>query len=380
MAVETKTNLPTLVALDVGFGETKGLSVVHNGYVIPSTVVPGRTVSSKLFNLSSIDRKKLIVTTEDGTFFVGENAMTKNEGRSNRTQISDRANDVNSRVLFQTGLALGVPDEDGEYDVVVVTGLPNKDYMLSYRDELEKFLSGSFNVTFSLGSRDITKKINIVDCTILRQPEGSVTFNQFEFDPSLEGLLIGSEDAKEFVGVIDIGHFTTDYALFQDGVIIEDDITCGSTVATEEVYNRLRSKLTTKFNEYGYDYTATDKDLDRAVRRKTVWLAGEEHDVSEEVDESAREVARIVAKSVLDAWGNETNRLEQVIVTGGGAHIFSDALLNEFKERKKQGFVVLEKPQLSNVIGFYMFGCLTMTQSYATEDVYKQMVEPIFGA
>lgn len=375
-----KKDVTHLVGIDIGFGELKRVSnTFPEPTAIPSAVVSGvKPASSKLFELPEIQDDCLIVTTEEGTFFVGNQAMHVPTSGSKRTQVRDRANDTISRVLFQTGIALSVPHESGEYDVFVVTGLPNDDYDLSIKTNLEEFLNKSFEIQFHLSeTTTITKKINVVGAEILRQPEGSVTYNQFKFDA--QRFLVPSENARTMVGIIDFGHFTTDYALFQEGVIIENETVNGSTVAVTEVYNKLRRKLIVKFDSMGYEYRATDKDLDMAVRTGFITYMGQSHDVLKEVKESAREVASSIAKAILDAWGNETNRLELIIISGGGSHIFAEFLNEEFKARKKQGFQTIDVPQFSNVLGFYMYGCLAQAEDVPTSEVFQHYIFPVFG-
>ncbi|WP_067924101.1 ParM/StbA family protein [Alicyclobacillus shizuokensis] len=381
------TTVPYLVAPDIGFGVVKVLSSAPNvrdsSIVMPATAAPGVQSTSRLFNLNHIDRKKLIVTTSEGTYFVGENANTKTEGRSNRTQESDRANDPISRILFKTGIALGVPDEEGEYDVFVVTGLPNRDYDSVVKENLEKFLSEPYEITFHLGGKDITKKINFVGCVILRQPEGSILNNTFSFTPDYKetgSLLAYNPSIKEFVGIIDIGHFTTDYALFQDGFLVPSDKTCGSSEAAHLVYSRLRVELMSKFrNEYGMRYEPTDKDLDRAVRQRKVQFNGVDHDVTAEVDACVQEVAATIAKDVFEAWGPEATRLDQILLTGGGAHLFEEALANEFAARKIQPFTIIPNPQFGNTVGYYMFGAMELAGRYDIDQVYQEVVAHLFA-
>ncbi|MCY9186566.1 ParM/StbA family protein (plasmid) [Bacillus halotolerans] len=375
-----KVSMPYLVAVDIGFGELKRISSAFpEAIAIPSAVVPGaKPAGNKLIDHETIKDESLIVTTSEGTYYVGEHAMKIPTSGSKRTKIRDRASDHLSRVLFQTGIALGVPHETGEYDVAVVTGLPNEDFDLTIKDRLEEFLNKPFTVEFHLSANhSITKTINITSVDIIRQPEGSVTYNQFEFD-KVE-FLVPSEDAKAIVGIIDFGHFTTDYALFQDGVIIEDDTTNGSTIGVTDAYNKLKRKLIVKFDRMGYEYRASDRDLDKAIRTGYVHYMGEEIDVKAEVESCAEEVAATIAKEVLDAWGNETNRLELIVISGGGSHVFSKFIQTEFETRNKQGFQVLDAPQFSNVLGFYMYGCISLSDTFDEEKVYDKYVTPVFG-
>lgn len=376
-----ETNLPYLVSVDVGFGILKRVSNAFNGPIaIPSAVVSGvKPTAGRFFGLRSIDEGSLIVTTEDGTFFVGEQAMNIPTNVSKRTQERNRARDEKSRVLFQTGVALSVPHEDGEYDVFIVTGVPNEDYQLSVHEELAEFLNNSFEVTFHLNAEtSITKRINVVGTEIYMQPEGTVTYDQFRFDP--EHGLVASENAKRFLGVIDIGHYTTDFGLFQDGVCLNSTTMNGSTIGVTEVYKLLRIALIQKFDSMGFRFEPTDQDLDDAIRTNKIFYAGQTHDVSNEVSQSAQIVAKDITQTVLDAWGNETNRLEDILITGGGANVLADYMAQEFEGRRRRSFNIISEPQFGNVLGFYLMGCIRLALEYDldTKTVYETYILPVF--
>jgi hypothetical protein len=372
---------PYLVAIDVGFGMMKYISNAKPEWnVIPSAGLRGYASSSNLYADQEINPKRLIVTTQDGTWFIGEHALNMPSTTSPRTKERDRANDPLSRALFHTGIALALPDEEGEYEVHVVTGLPNEDYDLFFRDNLENFLKQPFEVEFHLGNqRSLKKRIRVSDVTIIRQPEGAVTYNQFAFDP--EHFLVVSENARDYIGVIDIGHYTTDYALFRDGVIIEDVLLYGSADAVSLVYEKLRRKLMIMFaNEHGLPgFKATDRELDEAIRSGIIRYNGIEFNCSEQVEETAREVAQKIAKEILTTWSTETSRLDAILVTGGGSSVFAKYLAEEFEHYKRQGFKVLEAPQFANVIGFYMYGSIGLVEQYGADTVYEQYVKPVFG-
>lgn len=370
---------PHLVAVDIGFGQLKWMSDVYpTPNIIPSGVLAGAKVpESKLFNFDTVNHDNLVVTTPEGSFFVGKYALDVPSSGSKRTQVNDRASDPNSRVLFQTGIALGLPHETGEYEVFVVTGLPNSDYDLSIRERLQEFLNKSFQVTFHLSSeKSITKHIKIVGAEIVRQPEGAVTYTQMQFDK--DAFIKTTPMAREMVGIIDAGHFTTDYALFRKANIIEGRNLSGSTVAVTEVYNNLKSRLASYFDSFGYRFKVDDKKLDKIIREGSIFYAEKNHDVSGLVEESAREVASLIAKDVLDAWGDEVNSLESIILTGGGAYVFAPYLKEEFSARRAQGFTVIDNPEFSNVIGFYMYGAILLADEYSEQEVLDKYINHVF--
>jgi hypothetical protein len=209
-SLAVQVQMPYLVALDVGFGGLKYLSSAFPiPNIIPSAVLSGKKPSDKKFvDLETIDPTQLVVSTEEGTYFVGQHAMNVPTKVSKRTQVRDRASDPSSRVLFHTGIGLSLPHEDGDYEVYLVTGLPNEDYELAICDNLKDFLNRPFSITFHLGTtRSITKNVTIVGIEILHQPEGAVTYNRLTFDENT--FLVTNDKAHDMIGVIDVGHFTT---------------------------------------------------------------------------------------------------------------------------------------------------------------------------
>ncbi len=382
-----KTVPPFLVAIDVGFGFTKILSSCKGKLIFPSIAYPTEPIKSNLFRLRNIDPDKMLVTTEDGMYSVGKLATANNKNVTNRTTVANRIDDNLSRVLFQTGIALGLPDEEGEYEVFLVTGLPNKDYEL-YTESLVEFLRKPFEVTFNLGrNRTIKKRITVTTIEMLRQPESAYFYasHRINRDYKTDGeLVIPKEDVTaDLSGVIVIGHVTTCYSLFLQGIMMTDnDSSYGSTLAASEVYQLLREKLAKKLSALGYEYKATDIELDGVVRDKKLYFSGEEHDVSNEVEEAVKEVACKISKDVLDSWKVDSNRLRDLTIAGGIAELFKEPLIELFKERhvKVQESSVMEHAQFSIVYGYYLFGLLAISETFSIEEfdvLFSMLVETI---
>lgn len=391
MAVKTKKETSEevkaapvyLVTTDIGFGGSKTRS--NTGYrgVMPSTVEIGDPKQSKMFKHTEVEEDKLIVTTADGTYHVGEQAMKVNKLLvSSRTIIRDRANDPKFRTLFQTNVAMGLPHESGEYNVFITTGLPNTDFNKRIKDNLAEFIKQGFEITIHLGfGKSITKKINVIGFEIFRQPEGTVTRTQFRF---LEDGLVQSDLWRSNTGVIDIGHLTTDFGLFADGVFLDIEGTYDSTIATSEMYKRLKVKMSNFFDEeFSIEYDPSDEELDQAVREKSIHYNGTDHNMTALVDEAAAEIAAKIATAVLNAWGQHASRVQIILLTGGGAYIFAEHLKKEFADRKVQGFVTVDDAQMANVNGFYMLGALSFLETdddgnvVNFKEVYEQYIKPV---
>lgn len=382
---EKKSDYPIIMGLDVGFGNTKIISS-SNGEITFSSFVCEGSINTRMLSMPTIDLDYLVVHTEEGTYKVGEQASTADEDvKSNRTKERSRAKDPKSRVLFKTAIALGVPHQDGEYHVRLVTGLPNDDFNTEIRDDLIEFLQEPFEIQFDLGRKKvITKKIHVSFCEIIRQPEGTVfqrmiRFNS-QFDP--DNMIEPNPKFQKYIGIIDIGHGTTDYCIFKNGVIHESEKFSSSTYATVEVYERLRSKIQSKLSKEGYNQIPTDEDLDEVVRTKTMKYAKNLKDFTMEVNESVQEVTQKMVQEILETWSNEINRLHQIVITGGGADLFEKAINQLFRDKKIQFVDKEDAPQMSNVLGFYMYNVneyLNEEEEADVEVVFKKYIQPIVG-
>src|SRR5699024_8425507 len=112
---------------------------------------------------------------------------------------------------------------------------------------------------------------------------GTVTFNQFVFDN--KNLIQPSEHKAEYIGVIDFGHVSTDYALFRNGVVLQDETKNQSTIGVTEVYKRLRRSVELKFSDMGYAFHPSDKDIDYAIQTAKIKYRQTEFDIEDEIQE-----------------------------------------------------------------------------------------------
>lgn len=382
----TKVSMPVVVAIDLGFGNVKLFSSAKGKIVAPAAVVEAnpdaaRVRGKETFAQSSeIDLDRLLITIEEGSYYIGNKALEVQGKSSARTQERNRAKDEKSIALLKTFIAQSVPDEEGTYEVELQTGLPDVDYKKKYLEDLTEYLNGlEYTITFHLvNGSTIEKTIKVKSARICRQAEGTIVNHQIDFHP--ETLVEVNENFRERVGVINIGHFTTEYGIFVDSVIHPDETYNGSTVATTAVYRSLKAKLPTYFTNLGLpDYTAKDMDLDRAVMEGIIYHNGEDRDVSPVVQECAQEVSKNMVQNIMEAWSEEATSVHAILLAGGGAYLFSEYLKEEFEKKGIQLFTTVEDPQFSNVLGYYKLAVMELSETIGYELAYKNYVEPVFG-
>ena len=375
-----------LSVIDVGFGFTKVFSnIKQQSIVIPSAVSTTPSVSpGNMRATSELNTSELVVEIDGVMSYVGDRALIDMAPGPKRTRNNDRANDDRSRVLFRTAIALSLPDEDGEYnDVHVVTGLPNRDYGTDIQKELEEFLLQPFTIKFHLNkTTTIEKRINVSKVTIYHQPLGSYTYDQYYYGNIEEGepVVVQKEDGFDSVGIIDIGQHTTDFNLIVRGEIQESTRTMGSVPGMNDVYAELKPLIEDKVNKVkrtGF-VKVKEADLDKAILDKTFKESKIDYDVEEEVEEAVAEVATRMISDIFDRWDGELERLDQVLVTGGGAELFEEALKQEFAMRTAQTFSLVDHSQYANIMGYYMRAVSDLALEVGDEKAHELLVAGVF--
>lgn len=378
---EEEIRRPILCSIDVGFGHMKLFSNVRPGFrVFPSAV--SMTKNPTFGNMKAtgeVIESNLVVEIDGKMSYVGERALVDLTPNKKRTTEPDRANDKISRILFQTAIALSLPDVDDDYeDVHVVTGLPNREYGTQVQDDLEEFLLKPFTVKiYTSNTTYVEKRISVSKVTIYRQPMGSYMFYQYKYGNPLNGesLLVPRWGVElERVGVIDIGQQTTDYTIIVRNNVSDNRRLTGSIVGTNEVYVELEGLIedaiaTVKRNNF---ISIKEIDLDRAIHDKVFKDAKVDIPVDTEVKEALSYVAPQIIGHIFSRWGNDLESLEEVLITGGGAELFREALKKEFEGRTSQTFSIIPNSQHANVMGFYMSATSQLALEYGEEEVFHE--------
>lgn len=378
-----------LIVADIGFGFLKAFSNVKPELlVIPSTVSIGHgKAASVVDNDGTVNIDNLVIQVGDQTAYVGKRALVSTYDRKRkRTKERNRAEDLKSQFLFHTAIALSLPDEDGDYDnVIFATGLPVSDYGTKIQDDLEEFLMKPFTAKIYVGpNKYIEKRISLKKVFFYRQPEGTYIHSQLKLGnvPAGEGLLIPKPNFKKFIGIIDIGHITTDYCLFSGLEMADEAYVSNSTFGTNEVYAKAGFKAIDYLHrEYGR-YTVkklSEIQLDHLIHNKEYVVQGDlPIDLTEVVDEEVADVGHDMASEIFERWEYQLEELEGIVLTGGGAELFEDAFRDEFNARGSNTFIKHHKSQVGNVIGYYMAAISQIEdeEELSIEDIYEEYVIP----
>jgi plasmid segregation protein ParM len=311
--------------VDIGYGFTKVAVAGRPPLVIPSIVGSNEELS---YRSDVGDRIRIVPLSLNGhSYLVGEAARRFSRHRY-RIFDSTWAESPYYLLLFVSAL-MRIEKIAGE-PAAVVTGLPVSHYTQERVKQVQNLLGKAHSVRTSSGEA----LVNVEKTKVIPQPFGSF----FDLILNDEGRLKDPDRIREKVGIIDIGFQTTDLALATPQFI---ESSSGSLdVGVRSVADQLSRDLSRK-----YAITLDITEAEEALRHRSVKIFGESVDVSEMIDERTREVAELILSYAHSLWGRG-ERLNRLILTGGGANIFHSYFTGY------PNLHVPEETALSNVRGY----------------------------
>lgn len=385
-AAKVKAQTPTIinVALDVGFNAVKMISSakIENLIKFPSGVIKLKKapLNRRPAGSSDINLEELSVEIDGERYYVGDLALAQFSKDGIRKYNLDRVDDESSRVLFKTALGYACPDENGSYHVNLVTGLPNKNIGTDIEESLYNFLMEEFDISFHTKSGEvITKTIKVDLVNIIPQPDGTLGKLQFHLDPTLSNnyIIAANSTYADNVGIIDIGHYTTDYCQFKSNEYSEVNGVSDSYDGVEEIYKNMKQFVISYFGNIGLEYSPDDKAMDEIVQTGQLNFGNTIYDFEEELKKQKELLAGRIMDTVLEHWGKgSANRLDKIIITGGGAELLKEELSVEFENRKIQQGIVMDNSDSANVYGYYIYACIYLYENFVKDmnEIFKQYV------
>ncbi|MFC1489239.1 hypothetical protein ACFL6B_05285 [Thermodesulfobacteriota bacterium] len=178
-------------------------------------------------------------------------------------------------------------------------------------------------------------------------PQGAGTF----FETILTDKGTQKEPGKEkmLYGIIDIGHRTIDYVLF-DG---QEFITDHNRLSEDSGVRGILSELL-EYTKKRFGYNGQNIEKFRPVLQGKKFLCkGMRIDLSESLEQMVQKYARDIEQDAKKRWENQLDDMYKIILCGGGAHLFSIA--PEFLRGNRRQIVIPSDPVFSNAVGFFKY-------------------------
>lgn len=154
----------------------------------------------------------------------------------------------------------------------------------------------------------------------------------------------GRDMSKESWGMIDIGRYTTDFLLIQDGRMIEScrDSCNGITVAVEALRKLLAMKM---------EIIASSLETEDALQKGHIRDFGKDVDVRPLIAEAATGIQSEILSTAKSLFESKVRRLNGVMVAGGGAQLLAAELKKLWPSVK-----VVENPRMAIADGMNRVG------------------------
>lgn len=285
--------MSAVIGFDIGHSSLKIEAVSGKRSVsllIPSHACPAITISD---DAEAAKARNETVNLDGRDWFFGNTALL--QGRNLPTGLSDDwIHTPEHTALFLGGLkAVKDTGISGVDEAMIVLGLPGR-----------TFDSQRHTLATHLGQHAPKASIQIVP-----QPAGP--YYQQMFNDAGEEIPDRKIDAESWA-VIEVGHFTTDTALFKRGSFINWGLgSCnGVRVAAQELQRIVQSN-------HGIQMDLVEST--EALQSRTIANFGGSLGLEKEVAEASRIIADQVIRHADQLLGDEARKLNGIILAGGGA-------------------------------------------------------------
>lgn len=342
--IPTPRSATAVIGLDIGYGVTKAIT---EGQTVKLPSVWGAAREIK-FNAEEIAAKYPgdQLTIEGIDYFVGDLALSQlraAEQRRYRGRTADEQTLGNVARLRLAYAALGklYPNrQNGEtVHMVISTGLP-VDHMRGAAD-LKEALIGVHRI-----KTDRTDFIaNVTDVKVMPQPYGTIYSAMLT-----EQGQINPCHKYTRTGVLDVGTYTIDAALDDDGEYI--DAASGSIEAG--VYTA-HEAISIAY-EREFQQKADLRTLDEIMRKGCLRYRGEMVDFSDVVEQALAPVRSATLELATDKWQAGAN-VDVIYISGGGAPLVYDGVKAVYPQAQ-----LVENAQTANAQGYYNYALFDLSE------------------
>lgn len=317
----------TIASVDIGYGYTKATDGAQT-VVFPSVV--GDVVEVNFDNEIVKAGTGHTVTLDGQAWYYGQRAQ-----RQSRNPMTLFARErVEQAGLIRLLFAAAMVELGAQGRVKLCTGLPVDWY--GDKETLEQALIGAYDLEVD----GAPWPLHVCQIAIVPQPFGSF----FDLILDKDGQPINAGWVHSKVGILDVGTYTTDYAL-SDGLEYIGKGSGSHTAAMLTVWEYVKERIA---REWGIDYPRHKID-DFMRDGYAVMVEGHTRSILPMVEPALDALAQQVIAGARERWGKARD-FARIIVTGGGAEYIGDQVQAVYPHSQ-----VLSAPNTGNVRGFYKY-------------------------
>ena len=328
--------------LDIGYGNTK-ITDGDTHIVFPSVAAHAHHIKFQADIISGKYPGEEL-SDNDGEWFIGDLAI-KQAPIKQRIRLQGRnANgqfDMAFRLrMMYSALAKIAPHQNGEVlHVKIATGLP-VDHM-----EDAHLMKQAMIGQHRIKTNNADFIANVSDCIVMPQPYGTIYGEMITEIGELNHYHTASRTA-----VVDIGQYTLDCALDNDGEYIDAEsgsLESGVYTAIE----RITAIFAAEFRQ-----NPTHDQIEKLLRTGFVMISGEMVDYTHHVKEALRPLRDGVLNLMGRLWGTAVH-IDLILLCGGGVTFVEEGVLQNYPQAR-----VVLNPQVSNAIGYLRYASFDARQ------------------
>jgi hypothetical protein len=316
------------IGIDVGFHTTKaawdGRDAIFASFV------------SK-FRSSRVDVKNedaISIQSESGHFLVGDQALRLGQGA--RQESAQWLGSPEWLTLFYA--AISELTTAAGFGARVVIGLPLSDYDRD-KKAIAEIVRGHHTFKRN-GNR--AQSFDVTDLRVVPQAWGAVLDELLDKN----GKVVNEEISDQRVAVIDIGGHTVNY-LAVDGLADIPDESRGTERGAWSVVRAVREFLDREHPDLA---RYKDHTLMQATVKSVIPDGDEEVRLGPVIGPIIEDIGQEIVRTARQYWGQGAGTFRQVLVIGGGAHLWFNHIKTAFKHAR-----MLDNPVMVNARGFAKF-------------------------
>lgn len=317
---------------DIGYSQTKVVAQVRGERV--EKMFPSIVGTANVSRFSVLPSQSFLICENGNNWMIGKEAIDQSRFVLRR---EDR-NWIDSEQWYLLFLAaLSELSDKGKEDVTLVTGLPVSFYA-SDKQKVYDRLKGTHK--FSRDNNDV-QQFEVTECRVIPQPFGTLlneTLNE-------QGKIV-NEQYLEPTGIIDAGSKTVNILTVKRLAEVARDTTSIDTGGWD-VMRALRDEITSNPRFTGVDLN--DHEWVEAVITNSLWYGNEKIDITDMVTRIVEPLANEIIARATQLW-NGGKGLRQILVTGGGALLIGEWVIQHFDNAK-----IVKNPVMSNANGYFRF-------------------------
>lgn len=280
---------------------------------------------------------KMEIEFEGKEYYVGDYAVEQDSMGGEKDFSDDKFKNPSEIVKLLASISLYLNEQEAKINKLVV-GLNVENYK-KLKDDIIKVFQNS-NFTFKLGSNKKITTLSIDDVLCVPQGIGAYYDQILDYD----GIAINNDLLESRYALIDLGGRTLD-GFIAKGINVIRGTDLGTNHGMSDAFREVAREL-------GDDipYNLIEQKYLKA-KNKVFWK-GRKRNIDSLCRQAFNNLAERIYKQLINKWDKQLNRVEFILLCGGGAKYLEDILKDMFDIEVKK----VNNSQFANANGYYKLG------------------------